>query len=115
MCIRDRRCADNEPIVRVETYLPYPACSFILEHDFTAESLYQVLSEREETRVTHIIRTCEAKPANTDDVAILNMKRGRPIHNFVSVGRNREGQLIEYSIARYRGDQSKFRVELFKE
>lgn len=110
-----KRCADNEPIVRVETYLPYPACSFILEHDFTAESLYQVLSEREETRVTHIIRTCEAKPANTDDVAILNMKRGRPIHYFVSVGRNREGQLIEYSIARYRGDQSKFRVELFKE
>ena len=65
--------------------------------------------------MTHIIRTCEAKTANTDDVAVLNMKRGRPIHYFVSIGRNRDGQLIEYSIARYRGDQSRFRVELFKE
>ena len=110
-----KRCADGEPIVRVETYLPYDLCSFTLEHDFTSESLYQVLSEREDTRVTHIIRTCEAKLANTDDVAVLNMKRGRPIHYFISVGRNRAGRIIEYSIARYRGDQSKFRVELSKE
>ena len=110
-----RRCADGEPIVRVETYLPYDLCSFTLDHDFTAESLYQVLSEREETRVTHIIRTCEAKLANADDVAVLNMKRGRPIHYFISVGQNRVGRLIEYSIARYRGDQSRFRVELSKE
>lgn len=110
-----KRYADGEPIVRVETYLPYDLCSFTLEHDFSSESLYQVLSEREDTRVTHIIRTCEAKLANADDVTVLNMKRGRPIHYFISMGCNREGRLIEYSIARYRGDQSKFRVELFKE
>lgn len=39
-----KRFADDEPIVRVETYLPYEACSFILGHDFNRESLYQVLS-----------------------------------------------------------------------
>lgn len=110
-----RRCADGEPIVRVETYLPYEVCGFTLEHDFTKESLYQVLSEREETDVTHITRVCEARVATAEDVSVLNMKRGRPIHYFVSMGRNREGQLIEYSIARYRGDQSRFCVELNKE
>lgn len=36
-----KRFADDEPIVRVETYLPYEACSFILGHDFNRESLYQ--------------------------------------------------------------------------
>lgn len=110
-----RRCADGEPIVRVETYLPYDLCSFTLTHDFTSESLYQVLSEREETDVSRITRICEARLANADDVAVLNMKRGRPIHYFISMGRNRAGRLIEYSIARYRGDQSQFRVELHKE
>lgn len=110
-----KRCADSEPIVRVETYLPYDLCSFTLEHDFTSESLYDVLSNQEDTQVTHIIRTCEARLANADDVTVLNMKRGRPIHYFVSMGQNRKGRLIEYSIARYRGDQSQFRVELFKE
>ncbi len=110
-----RRCADGEPIVRVETYLPYDLCSFTLTHDFTSESLYQVLSEREETDVSRITRICEARLANADDVAVLNMKRGRPIHYFISMGRNRAGRLIEYSIARYRGEQSQFRVELHKE
>ena len=49
-----KRFADDEPIVRVETYLPYEACSFILGHDFNRESLYQVLSKRDDTRVTHV-------------------------------------------------------------
>ena len=110
-----RRCADGEPIVRVETYLPYEPCSFVLDHDFTNESLYQVLSGRVETDVTHITRICEARLATAEDVKILNMKRGQPVHYFISIGRNREGRTIEYSCARYRGDQSLFRVELHKE
>ena len=40
-----KRMVDNEPFVRVETYLPYEACSFLLDHDMNNESLYQVLSE----------------------------------------------------------------------
>lgn len=110
-----KRYADADPIVRVMTYLPYEPCSFVLEHDMNSESLYQVLSRREETRVTHIIRTCEARSANAEDAAVLCVKRGRPIHYFVSMGYNKSGKLIEYSIARYRGDQSRFRVELTRE
>lgn len=110
-----KRYADEDPIVRVETYLPYDACGFVLDHDFSKESLYQVLSGQENTRVTHIVRTCEARSANAEDVAVLGLKRGRPIHYFISMGYNQNGALIEYSIARYRGDQSKFRVELSRE
>ena len=110
-----KRYADAEPIVRVMTYLPFDQCSFVLDHDMNSESLYQVLSQREDTRVTHIVRTCEARSANAEDVAVLGVKRGRPIHYFISMGHNQDGKVIEYSIARYRGDQSKFRVELFRE
>ena len=39
----------GSPIVRVMTYLPYDLCGFVLEHDMACESLYQVLSEREDT------------------------------------------------------------------
>lgn len=110
-----KRYADDEPIVRVETYLPYDSCNFILEHDLSKESLYQVLSGKDSTRVTHVVRTCEARSANAEDVTVLGMKRGRPIHYFVTTGYNRTNTLIEYSVARYRGDQSKFRVELSRE
>ncbi len=110
-----KRYADADPIVRVETYLPYDTCSFLLEHDFTRESLYDVLSTQDNTKVTRIKRLCEARPANSEDVAVLGIKRGRPIQHFNSFGYTRHGKLVEFSIARYRGDQSKFQVEISRE
>ncbi len=107
-----KRSADADPIVRVETYLPYDLCSFILDHDFTCESLYDVLSRQDNTKVTRVTRLCEARSATAEDVAVLGIKRGRPIQYFNSFGYNRYGKLVEYSIARYRGDQSKFQVEI---
>ena len=109
------RMVDGQPFVRVETYLPYRQCRFLMEHDFTQESLYQVLDQRESTRITRIVRTCEVRTANTEDVNILGVKRGQPIHCFTSVGYSSNGKIIEYSLSRYRGDQSKFQVEISRE
>lgn len=105
-----KRLVDDEPLVRVKTYLPYDLCSFLLDHDFSKESLYHVMSQRKQTHVVKIVRTCEARAANNEDMEILGIKRGRPIHYFSSIGYNSDGQIIEYSLARYRGDASKFRV-----
>ncbi len=110
-----KRMADGEPIVRVETYLPYEECSFVLDHDLNRESLYQVLSTQINTRITHMVRICEARSADGEDEAVLGLKRGRPIHYFQSMGYNRNHKLLELSVARYRGDQSRFRVEVDRE
>ena len=110
-----KRMVDDEPFVRVETYLPYDKCSFLLDHDFTKESMYEVLNHHKQTHVVRIVRTCEIRSANTEDIKILGLKRGRPIHYFISMGYNSSGQLIEYSLARYRGDSSKFRVVISRE
>lgn len=110
-----KRYADADPIVRVETYLPYDLCSFVLDHNFTRESLYDVLSTQDSTKITRIKRLCEARAASSEDAAVLDMKRGRPIQYFNSYGYNRYGKLVEFSIARYRGDQSKFQVEISRE
>lgn len=110
-----KRLVDNEPLVRVRTYLPYDSCSFLLDYDFTKESLYSILSKREDTHVVKIVRTCEARAANSEDAEILGIKRGRPIHYFLSIGCNQDGKIIEYSIARYRGDASKFRVVISRD
>jgi GntR family transcriptional regulator len=107
-----KRYADDTPVVRVETYLPYELCSFVLGHDFSKESLYQVLSEKQDTKVTHVVRTCEACSANAADVSTLGMKRGKPVLHFVTLGYNKDHTLIEFSIARYCGDQSKFKIEV---
>lgn len=109
------RCADGEPIVSVKTYLPYSSCSFLLDHDFTKESLYELLSQSDTTKITHIQRQIEAVEATSEDVAHLNIKRGKPIHFFTSVGYNVYDQPIEYSLARYRGDQNSFVITVVPE
>ena len=112
-----KRFADDEPIVRVETYLPYEACSFILGHDFNRESLYQVLlrSGTGHPGSPTSTRICRGRAADPEDAAVLGLKRGRPVHYFQTIGYNQSGKLIELSFAHYRGDQSRFRVELFRE
>lgn len=110
-----KRLVDQDPLVRVKTYLPYDLCSFLLDYDFSTESLYHVMSKRRETHVVKLVRTCEARSANSEDAEILGIKRGRPIQYFSSVGYNCDGQIIEYSLARYRGDLSKFRVVISRD
>ena len=107
-----KRYVDGEPFVRVKTYLPYTACRFLLQHDLSSESLYELLSQHSETKPTRIVRSCEIQSADQEDARILGVKRGQPIHYFITKSYNGDGKLIEYSIARYRGDRSRFLVEI---
>ena len=107
-----KRMADGEPIVTIRTYLPYRSCAYIMEHDFEQESLYHMLSEKEETRVCMAHRTIEAVEATTEDARYMEIKPGKAIQLSTTVGYNIFSQPIEYSIARYRGDRSSFDVNI---
>lgn len=107
------RYADNEPIVVIETYLPYDKCGYIMGHDFIQESLYNVLSEYRETKVCKVQRTIEAVSASQEDAELMEMKKGSPIHMFHTVGFNSKGEAIEYSIARYKGTRNRFYVTAY--
>ena len=108
--IHRKRSADNEPIVMVKTYLPYNKCSFVMEHDLAKESLYHILAQKDESNIYQIKRLIEAVDATAYDVKNLNIKRGKAIHQFNSIGYNMFGEPIEYSLARYRGDTNTFEV-----
>lgn len=107
-----KRCADDEPIVTVETYLPHSCCAFLMGHDMAVESMYNVLAQRDETRICRVNRTMEAVAANASDSRLLNIRSGKPIHLFHTIGYNKKDKPIEFSIARYRGDRNRFEVDL---
>jgi GntR family transcriptional regulator len=111
VCLYRKRCASDMPIMRVKTYLPVKSCSFVLEHDFKTEGLYEVLGTNRDTKIYRVSKTCEAVAANRDDVEILGVKRGSPIHFFITIGYNIKDELIEYSLSYFRGDQHRFHVE----
>lgn len=106
------RFADSDPIVTVETYLPYEKCQFVMDHDFSRESLYKTLALSEKTRICRVTRVLEAVAANSQDANLLDVHRGRPIHFFTTIGYNQADEPIEYSLARYRGDRNRFEVTL---
>ena len=107
------RYADGEPNVAVDTWLPYDRCQFITQHNLEKESLYSILSKREDTRVFHINRVAEAVLATHEDAKMLAIDVGQPIHFFTSTGYNPAGDPIEFSRARYRGDRNRFEVDLY--
>ena len=110
-----RRYADEDPIVTVETWLPYESCAFVMAHDFEKESLYRLLAENEQTRVCRVSRVLEAVGANSRDMELLGVRRGKPMLLCTTVGYNRADAPLEYSIARYLGEQNRFQVDLMIE
>ncbi len=108
-----RRFGDGEPVVTVETYLPYDKCAFIKDQDFEKVSLYDVLSAREETRIFSAKRLVEAVEANNSDVQYLHVRKGSPIQLVHTVSVNKADTALEYSIARYRGDASSFQLYVY--
>lgn len=108
-----RRFGDREPVVTVETYLPYGKCAFIKDQDFERVSLYDVLSAREETRIFSAKRLVEAVEANNSDVQYLHVRKGSPIQLVHTVSVNKADTALEYSIARYRGDASSFQLHVY--
>lgn len=106
-----KRFADDSPIVVVQTYLPYNRCSFLMKHDFSVESLYQILEDHNpEYRIHFVNRIIESVKATAQNAKYLLMKTGDPILLFSSVGYTVKDIPLEYSIAYYRGDCNKFEV-----
>lgn len=110
-----KRYADDNPVVLVETYLTLEDCEFLLNQDMQKESLYDNLSKDENTKIYCVKRVVEAVEATTNDVKLLNIRKGKPIQKFETIGFNAYGKAIEYSIARYRGDYNRFEVTIFAE
>jgi GntR family transcriptional regulator len=107
-----KRLADNIPVMRNVSYMRYDKCSFLLDYDFSKILIHDALDQRDETRVYRITRTFEAIPAGQEDVTILDMELGGPIQKITSARYNSFNELIEYSYSYYRGDQTRFTIDI---
>lgn len=110
-----RRFANEEPLVTLRTILPYNLCSFVLGHDFIKESLYDIMNERDQTRVFKIMRKVEAVEATEEDAKLLDLELGKPILLFTSTAYNEADEPIEISYARYRGDRNSFFIDVYRD
>lgn len=108
------RYADDEPVVYLETFLPFDRFEGLIKTDFTSASLYTELEEIFGARITRAVRQIEAAGATSQEAELLEMKKNAPICLVKTVAYTHGDIPAEYSIARYRGDRNKFSVELIR-
>ena len=111
-CLERVRSAGAEPVVLVETYFPCARFDTLASVDFTQESLYAAMASRCDVVVSRAVREIEAVVANAREVSLLGLAHGSAVCLVKSVAYDAQDTAVEYSIARYRGDRTKFSVEL---
>lgn len=106
------RYADGEPIVYLETFLPYHLLPELEKTDLKKQSLYTVLENEYRIKVTRVTREIEAVNSSKRIAEYLEMTGGKAVCLIHTTAYTEQLLPVEYSIAYYRGDRSKFNVEL---
>jgi GntR family transcriptional regulator len=106
------RSVNGEPLVIVDTYLPPNQLDGILEKDFEVNSLYTIIEKDYSYTIEKATRTLEPRIANEYEAKMLRIRKGDPIQYIETVAYLKDGDPIEFSIARYRGELTRFSFTL---
>lgn len=112
--------ADDLPVNRTIAYLPVKIFPGLETHDFSKQSLYDVLEKEYDIRITRATRTIEAVLASGRTAELLEVEEGKPIILFRAVtygirkGSDREIPIETFKCS-YRTDQFKFYINQIKE
>ncbi len=106
------RSANNEPIVFVITYVPLKVCPLLMDYDLENESLYEIIQKESGKLIANATRSLECIISGEFEAKLLNIEKGVPVQYFESIVYLEDGTPVEYSLAKYRSDRSKFTFEL---
>jgi len=106
------RFLGQEPIVLVNSYLPFDLVPELDEVDLSDQSLYVYLQNEHGIQISHSKRYIEAVPTNQLEGELLGVDIGSPLILLDSISYLSDGTPIEYFHALHRGDRSRFEVEL---
>ncbi len=106
------RYADNMPVLYIDSYLSYEENRFILGHDFSKESLYDLLDQNSENKITRVERTVYASEASTDVAKAFNVKAGYPMLTVETNAFDKNDIIREYSISYSPGSRNQYKFTI---
>ena len=106
------RLLDGEPVAIERAYLPHALCPGILDHDFSAESLYEVLSTEYNRRPHHAEQEIEGELATPQVAKLLKLEQPAVVLVFHRETRLADGKVIEYVDSELRADRFRFYAHL---
>ena len=105
------RSADGNPLVYVETYIPYEKYARLMDVDFSEKSLYDSFEEIYGVRVNRVRREIEAVNSRKNESVLLKISAGKAVSLVKTVAfAENIPDPVEFSVARYKGDINKFTV-----
>lgn len=108
------RCADNEPLIVEDTYIPYYLCEGIEKYDFSNGSLYNILSNEYQLELYHANESFEAIIINKKNAALLNCEPGIAGYRICRLSNLESGFIYEYTTSTTRADRCVFQLDLYK-
>jgi len=109
------RCADGEPLLVEETYIPYYLCEGIENYDFSKTSLYYVLKERYKLNLFRAKETLEAIVIDKNLSDLLGCKSNVAGYKISRFSYLESGFVFEYTSSITRADKCMFELDLYKE
>lgn len=112
--LRRLRCADDEPILLEDTFIPYYLCNGIEAIDFSKNSLYQILSQRYSLNLYHAAETIEAIVLGKVETAQLECRVKTAGYRITRVSNLDSGYPFEFTQSITKADRCVFQLELYK-
>ena len=106
-----RRFIDGKPMVTIQNYLPFSLCEFVLDHDFSTESLYETFMGNSLTRIEKTTTIVSSERATAEDAKLLDVELDCPILVFNTISYTVQKKIVDFAYSHYRGDMSKFEIE----
>ncbi|MDA1329479.1 MAG: GntR family transcriptional regulator [Chloroflexi bacterium] len=106
------RLLDGTPTAIERAHLPHELCPGILDHDFSTESLYQVLADVYGRHPDHAEQEIEAKLATSQVADWLDLDIPAVVFIFHRETQLDDGRVIEYVDSEVRADHFRFYTKL---
>ncbi|MCW1968793.1 MAG: GntR family transcriptional regulator [Anaerolineae bacterium] len=106
------RYSDGVALAIEAAHIPFALCPKLLDHDFSRESLYQVMSQTFGLQPTRAEQSLEANLANDDELLHLQLIAPAAVLRIQRITYRQDGLPIEFVLSTYRGDRYKFSTVL---
>jgi GntR family transcriptional regulator len=95
------RFADRKPVGLNLSYLPYRLCPDLMGEDLREKSLYRIIEQKYNVKITKVKRIMESVQADDHISKMLRVKVGDPILKIEGVAYLKDEQPIEYFVEYY--------------
>ncbi|NCD07034.1 MAG: GntR family transcriptional regulator [Spirochaetia bacterium] len=111
--LRRLRCANNQPILVEESFIPALLCPNIIDIDFSKNSLYSTLKNKYGLNIDRAQETIEAIIIDKDTENLLKCgKNSMPGYRIERLAYLKSGMIFEFTRSITRADKCVFKLEL---